>query len=134
MVMTDRAPDQRGFTLIEMMIVIAIIGILASIALPQFRTSIVTSREAVLKEDLFRLRQAIDQYQADKGVYPPSLDTLVEEGYIRSIQPDPFTRAPDWQIVLSEPDPSAPDQAPGVYDVHSASEELSLSGEPYKEW
>ena len=134
MAMTGRTRSQRGFTLIEMMIVIAIIGILASISLPQFKTSLILSREAVLKEDLFRLRQAIDQYQADKGVYPPSLDSLVEEGYVRRIEADPFTKAPDWQTVPSEPDPSAPDQAPGVYDVHSSTEELSLGGEPYKEW
>jgi len=132
--MTDRAASQRGFTLIEMLIVITIIGILASIAVPQYSRSVLASREAVLKEDLYRLRQAIDQYRADKGVYPPSLDTLVEEGYVRRIEPDPFTQASDWQTVLSEPDPNAPDQPPGVYDVHSASGELSLGGQAYSEW
>jgi general secretion pathway protein G len=134
MVTTDRTAGQRGFTLIEMIIVITIIGILASIAVPQFSRSVLASREAVLKEDLFRLRQAIDQYRADKGVYPETLDKLVEEGYVRRLEPDPFTKAADWQVVLAEPDANAPDQAPGVYDVHSASSDLSLGGQAYSEW
>jgi general secretion pathway protein G len=132
--MFDRASKQNGFTLIEMMIVITIIGILVSIAVPQYSRSVLASREAVLKEDLYRLRQAIDQYRADKGVYPPSLDTLVEEGYVRRIEPDPFTGAADWQTVLSEPDPNAPDQPPGVYDVHSASSGQTSAGQAYSEW
>ena len=132
--MKDRVAGHPGFTLIEMLIVITIIGILASIAVPQYSRSVLASREAALKEDLYRLRQAIDQYRADKGVYPPTLDTLVEEGYVRRIEPDPFTKAPDWQVVMAEPDPSAPDQPPGVYDVHSASGDVSLAGQAYSEW
>jgi general secretion pathway protein G len=132
--MAHRGDNQNGFTLIEMLIVITIIGILASIAVPQMGRSVLASREAVLKEDLYRFRQAIDQYRADKGVYPPTLEALVEEGYIRRIEEDPFTKATDWQVVLAEPDPNAPDEAPGVYDVHSASSQLSLSGQAYSEW
>jgi general secretion pathway protein G len=135
MVGRTRARDEQGFTLIEMIIVVTIMGILAAIAVPQFRTSLTISREAVLKEDLYRFRQAIDQYHADKGYYPASLETLVEEGYLRRIEPDPFTKGTDWVIVNSEPEPDAPsDQSVGVYDVHSAATGDSLGGGPYSEW
>jgi general secretion pathway protein G len=129
----NRRPD-GGFTLIEMIIVVMMIAILVTIALPQLRVSVISAREAVLKEDLYNFRRAIDQYQADKGVYPPSLDTLVEEGYLRKREPDPMTGTDDWTVELSEPDANAPDQAPGVYDVHSSSDASSLAGPPYKEW
>jgi len=114
--------------------VVALIGILAAIALPNYRVAIIQSREAVLKENLFRMRDLIDQYYVDKGQYPPSLETLVEEGYLRKLPEDPFTRGADWTPVYSEPDPDRPAEAPGVYDVKSASELLSLAGTPYNEW
>jgi general secretion pathway protein G len=125
---------QAGFTLIELITVIAIIAILAAIALPNYRVAIVQSREAVLKENLFRLRDLIDQYYVDKGQYPSSLDVLVEEGYLRKLPVDPITQDSDWTPVYSEPDPDNPAETPGVYDIKSASEEPSLAGTPYNEW
>lgn len=123
-----------GFTLIELMMVAFVISVLASIALPQYKNSIIQSKEAVLREDLFRFRDLIDQYYADKGRYPASLEALVEDGYLRRLPVDPITGAADWQVVYAEPDPDNPGEAPGVSDVKSASAAFSLSGTPYNEW
>lgn len=129
-----QAPKGRGFTFIELVVVISIIAILAAIAMPQYKTAIIQAKEAVLKEDLFHLRQQIDQYQADKGNYPSSLQALVDEGYLRRIENDPITGAPDWQEIPSEPNPDNPAEVPGIRDVRSASDAVSLSGTPYSEW
>ena len=132
--MSLRGAKGRGFTLIELMMVAFVVSVLAAIALPQYKNAIIHSREAALREDLFRFRDLIDQYQADKGKYPATLDSLVEDGYLRKIPPDPVTGQPDWQTVLAELDPDNPGEAPGVYDVKSSSSGLSLSGTPYNEW
>jgi general secretion pathway protein G len=111
------------------MVVAAIMIVLAGLGLVQYRNSVVRAREAVLKEDLFRMRDAIDQYYADKGKYPDSLQALVSEQYIRDIPVDPFTNSKEtWQTVAAEPDPGSTSAAAGIYDVHSGSDGTSIDG------
>lgn len=124
-----------GFTLIELLVVVSLIVLLASIGMSQYKNSQTYAKEAVLKEDLFRMRDAIDQYHADKNKYPQSLEDLVSEGYLREIPKDPITQAADtWQAVPAEPDPQNPSSEPGVYDVKSGSEGTALDGTPYADW
>jgi general secretion pathway protein G len=124
-----------GFTLIELLVVMSIMGILLAIALPNYRVAVIQAREAVLKENLFRMRDVIDQHYADKGRYPESFEALVEAGYLRHVPVDPMTQAADWQTVDAEAEPgSSSNDPPGIYDVHSASTDISLSGTAYSEW
>jgi general secretion pathway protein G len=124
-----------GFTLIELMVVISLIVILSSLGLVQYRHSIVYSQEAVLRDDLNKMRDAIDQYYADKNAYPESLDALVSDGYIRALPRDPFTKSETtWTTVPSEPDPANPTAAPGVYDVKSGSDSTAADGSKYSDW
>jgi general secretion pathway protein G len=124
-----------GFTLIELLIVMVIISILAGTGLYMYNNSITSAREAVLRQDLTDLREAIDRYYADKNKWPASLDALVTDKYIRTVPADPITKAPDWQTTFGEPDPSNPNAEPGISDVHSASDQTSpLTGTPYAEW
>ena len=124
-----------GFTLIELLVVLTLIIILSTIGMAQYSRSQTYAKEAVLKEDLFRMRDAIDQYYADKNQYPSTLDALVSEGYLRKIPEDPFTKSTTtWQAVPAEPDPNNPTAEAGVYDVKSGAEGVALDGTNYSEW
>ena len=126
---------QSGFTMIELMVVMAIIVILTTIGMAQYRNSTIYARESVLKEDLFRMRDAIDQYYADKAQYPSTLDSLVSDGYIRKLPEDPFTKSSSsWQTVPAEPDPNHPTAEAGVFDVKSGSDATALDGTKYSDW
>lgn len=122
-----------GFTLLELIVVITILGILVSIALPNYRAAILGSKEAVLRENLYRLRDIIDQYQSDKGRYPDTLEALVADGYLRKIPVDPMTPEP-WVEVPPEPDPNSNEALAGVYDVKSASSLVGTNGVAYSAW
>jgi general secretion pathway protein G len=131
----SRFRRQRGFTLVELLVVLSLISLLAGMAVVQHRNAIRRSEESVLKTDLFRMRDAIDQYYADKGKYPPSLDVLVSDGYMRSIPEDPITKSRDsWQTIPAEPDPNNPSMEPGVYDVKSGAPGTALDGTTYADW
>jgi general secretion pathway protein G len=128
-------PSQRGFTLVELLVVISMIAILAAMGMVQYQNSVQRTRETTLKHDLFHMRDAIDQYYADKGKYPASLDALVTDGYMRRIPEDPITRsASTWQTIPAEPDPGNPSAEPGVYDVKSGAPGVSLDGTAYSEF
>jgi general secretion pathway protein G len=128
--------NARGFTLIEMLVVVALIGILATIAVGQYQRSIVRAKEAALRENLFVMRSQISNYFADKGEYPFDLQSLVDEKYLRKIPKDPITRSADTWVVTHSDIGNEEDisNEQGIEDVHSGADALSLDGMPYAEW
>jgi general secretion pathway protein G len=125
----------RGFTLIELLVVMTVLVVLAGMGLMQYRNTVRASKEAVLKENLFRMRDAMDQFYADKQKWPSDLSELVSEGYIREIPTDPITQSKDtWQTKTAEPDGNNPASSVGIDNVFSGSEETALDGTKYADW
>lgn len=135
MVKIKHADRSRGFTLIELLVVVAIIGIIVTVASGQYRRSIQKAKEAVLREDLYIMRTAIDQYFADKGYYPSDLYALADESYLRDIPVDPITQSADtWLTTQSEFDDRDISTEPGIIDVHSGADGVGMDGTSYAEW
>jgi general secretion pathway protein G len=121
--------------MIELLIVLSIIMILAAISLTTYRNSVTLAKEAALRSDLMMMREAIDQYYADKGKYPDTLQALVSDSYLRAVPKDPFTLSTDsWQTVEAEPQPGSNSAEPGVYDVKSGSDGTALDGTRFANW
>ncbi len=135
--MARRIPSGKrllGFTLIELMIVMAVIAVLVSVAVPMYQKSVIRARETVLRQNLFTLRTVIDEYTYDKAKAPQSLEDLVREGYLRQIPVDPITGQADWEIIMEDAVTSVNQTEPGIFDVRSRSTARSLEGTPYNEW
>jgi len=133
--MRSRKEQESGFTLMELMIVMMIIGILTTLAIPNFKAAIKSAREAVLKEDLRIMRTAIDSYTMDKQKAPQSLDDLVQDGYLKVIPKDPMTESREsWVTDVSDSLHTLDQTDPGIDDVHSGSQETGSDGQPYSTW
>jgi general secretion pathway protein G len=130
-----RSGKKNGYTLIEMMIVMAIISILVSIAVPLYQKALIRTKESLLKNNLFTMRTVIDEYTFDKKKAPQTLQDLVSQGYLRAIPVDPITgNDSSWRVVMEDALTSVDQTDPGIWDVHSGSDQKSLEGTPYAEW
>ena len=133
--LTQNGKSRLGFTMIELMIVMTIIVIIISMAIPMYQRSILRAKESVLKHNLFTLRTVIDEYTYDKQKAPQSLQDLVSEGYLRDVPLDPITSSnTSWKLQMEESVSSASQTEPGIFDVRSGSDKTSLEGTPYAEW
>ncbi|MEO8483379.1 MAG: type II secretion system protein [Acidobacteriota bacterium] len=129
-----RRDHDGGWTLIELLVVISLIMILTSVAMMQYRNSVQSTKEAALRSNLYHMRDAIDQYYADKNKYPESLETLVSERYMRSVPKDPITNTTDWQTIPADSEPGNTTSTAGVYEIKSSSQEAALDGSHYSDW
>jgi len=126
---------KRGFTLIELMVVMAVVSILVAIAVPYYQKSVVRSKETVLRNNLYTLRTVIDEYTYDKQKAPQQLDDLVREGYLRVVPIDPIVgNGNSWKIIMEDSTSSVNQNEPGIFDVHSGSDKTGLDGTPYADW
>jgi len=126
---------QRGFTLVELMVVIAIIMILLALAMPRYQKTILHARETALRADLHTLRSVIDQYTLDKQKAPQSLQDIVDAGYLKQLPEDPFTKSRETWVPITDDSLMSPDQTqPGIIDVHSGSDQTSTEGTAYSTW
>ena len=133
--LTRSGNKRGGFTLIEILIVVSIIGILVSIAVPIYQKSILRTRESVLRNNLFTMRTVLDEYTYDKQKAPQALQDLVQEGYLRQVPVDPMTgSSTTWKIIMEEALQSVNQSEPGIYEVHSGSDKMGLDGTPYSDW
>lgn len=132
---SSRRAWNRGFTMVELMIVMAVVTILISISIPYYQKSVIRSKESVLRNNLFTMRTVIDEYTIDKGKAPQTLQDLVTEGYLRNVPVDPMTGQENtWRIVMEDAMTSVNQTEPGIFDVHSGSDGTSLEGSAYAEW
>ncbi|MBI1895717.1 MAG: type II secretion system protein [Acidobacteria bacterium] len=130
-----RSASLAGFTMIELMVVMAIVTIIISIAVPFYQKSIIRSKESVLKNNLFTIRTVIDEYTYDKQKAPQTLEDLVSEGYLRQVPVDPMTgNNTGWRVIMEDAMSSVNQSEPGIFDVRSGSDAVSLEGTPYSEW
>jgi general secretion pathway protein G len=129
-----RTGKRSGFTLIELMIVMAITVILVATAIPYYQKSVIRAKESVLKNNLFTMRTVIDEYSYDKQKAPQSLEDLVRDGYLREVPRDPIAGGSNWKIIMEDPGQSINSTEPGIFDIRSTSDKTSLDGTPYSEW
>lgn len=132
---TQTGNRRGGFTLIELLIVMSIVTILVSLAIPVYQRSILRAKESVLKSNLMSIRQVIDEYTYDKQKAPQTLQDLVQEGYLRQVPNDPITDSnTTWRVVMEDALQSVDQTEPGIFDVHSGSDKTALDGTPYADW